>query len=115
LKDEGLADRSLRLGTKLLEELRKIAPSYITDIRGRGLMIAIEMDPGFSKSAWEVCLLLAKKGILCKPTHDNIIRLAPPLVITDEEVDTAIRTFKDAFLQIEKGNDIPVESDFAQK
>eukprot|EP01103_Thecamoeba_quadrilineata_P013365 TRINITY_DN3697_c0_g1_i1.p1 TRINITY_DN3697_c0_g1~~TRINITY_DN3697_c0_g1_i1.p1 ORF type:complete len:317 (-),score=52.66 TRINITY_DN3697_c0_g1_i1:31-981(-) len=112
LRDENLADRSQKMGQKLLEALRNMSKSFIKEVRGRGLMLAIEMDPNYPRSAMDVCLVLAKKGILCKPTHENIIRLAPPLVITEQEVNTAIRAFQEAFDVIEKGSDIPKESDF---
>jgi ornithine--oxo-acid transaminase len=61
----------------------------IETIRGKGLLNAIVIKPKGGKTAWDVCLALAENGLLAKPTHDHIIRFAPPLVITREELDEA--------------------------
>lgn len=61
-------------------------PQLIKTIRGRGLMNAIVMDPSSNVSAWETCLALMKNGLLAKPTHGDIIRLSPPLCITEDEI-----------------------------
>jgi len=89
LKEEKLAERALVLGEKLREGLRKIQREcpHVKIVRGRGLLNAIIIDENFSKTAWQVCLLLKDRGVLAKPTHEHIIRFAPPLVITEEQLD----------------------------
>mmetsp|Transcript_20740 Transcript_20740/g.49285 ORF Transcript_20740/g.49285 Transcript_20740/m.49285 type:complete len:93 (+) Transcript_20740:1122-1400(+) len=63
---------------------------FITQIRGRGLLNAFVIDESKGVAAWDICMELKQRGLLCKPTHDNIIRLAPPLVITEAEIDECI-------------------------
>ena len=77
--------------------LQKVA--FIKEIRGQGLLNWIECDPDFSKkvSAWDVCMRLKEAGLLAKPTHDNIIRFAPPLVISKNQLETALLTIKKTF------------------
>ncbi|MGU3473572.1 ornithine--oxo-acid transaminase [Paenibacillus sp. D51F] len=86
LEDEALAERSERLGAYLLERLHAIRSPRIREIRGRGLFVGIELD----RPAREYCEALMSKGLLCKETHDTTIRLAPPLVIAEEELDWAL-------------------------
>lgn len=87
LKEENLAERSNQLGQKFREMLRSINSPYISLVRGKGLLNAVVIDESISdKSAWHICLLLKHNGLLAKPTHRNIIRLAPPLCITEEEL-----------------------------
>lgn len=73
-------------------------------VRGRGLLNAIEIDHNFcpGKTAWQVCLLLKEHGLLAKPTHDTIIRLAPPLCITREEIDQSVETIKKALDDLDR-------------
>jgi len=100
LKEEKLAENSARLGEIFRAELKKEQYSWIKQIRGKGLMNAVVVDPEFSKklTAWDVCMRLKENGLLAKPTHDNIIRFTPPLVITEEQLKEAIsiilKTFK---------------------
>jgi len=97
--DEDLCGNSERLGTKLLAELKKMKEKYpfISSVRGKGLFGAIEMSTGDkSKSAWDLCILLKDRGLLAKPTHDTIIRLAPPLVITESQLEESVRIINDA-------------------
>jgi ornithine--oxo-acid transaminase len=109
LKQEKLTERAQFLGERLRNGLRKINCPYITLIRGRGLLNAIVLDPNWEKTATEACLLLKERGLLAKYTHGNIIRLAPPLIITEEELDECIeiikRTFED--LVTMKKEDLP--------
>ena len=86
LVDEKLSERAEYLGTILREELRKIKSPLLKEIRGKGLLNAIEINEQPGKTAWDICLRLAEKGLLAKPTHGNIIRFAPPLVITEEQI-----------------------------
>jgi len=66
-------------------------------VRGKGLLNAIVIEPMNGFEAWDVCLKLKDKGLLCKPTHRHIIRLAPPLIITKEQLDECIQIIKDVF------------------
>lgn len=86
LKDEKLVERSAELGAYLLERLRALASPAIKEVRGRGLWIGMELHT----PARPYCEALMDEGILCKETHDHVIRIAPPLVITREELDWAI-------------------------
>ena len=101
LVEERLADRSAEMGAYLLRELRKIDSSLITDIRGRGLFIGVEIDPA-ACSARQICEALMERGLLSKETHETVIRLAPPLVIGREEIDWAVSRIRDVLTEIEK-------------
>jgi ornithine--oxo-acid transaminase len=83
--DEDLSSRSAELGEHFLRRLRTIDNPHIVEIRGRGLWIGLELD----ERARPYCETLMEKGLLCKETHDNVIRFAPPLVITRDELDWA--------------------------
>jgi ornithine--oxo-acid transaminase len=98
LEEEHLDERSAVLGEKLREELGKIDCPRIVEIRGKGLLNAVVFEEGFE--AWETCLALRDAGLLAKQTHGNIIRFAPPLVISEEELDQAIAIIKDVFSAI---------------
>jgi len=93
LKEERLAERALRLGEKLRDGLREIQRNcpHVKVVRGRGLLNAIIIDENFNKTAWQICLLLKDKGVLAKPTHEHIIRFAPPLIITDEQLEECLQ------------------------
>jgi ornithine--oxo-acid transaminase len=84
--DEKLADNSQRLGDILRSELKKINSPRITAIRGKGLLNAIVIDDSHGINAWDVCLKLKDNGLLAKPTHGDIIRFAPPLVINEDQL-----------------------------
>ncbi len=89
VKDEHLAENAERLGKVFRNRMAALIPktNLITLVRGKGLLNAIVInDTEESKTAWNLCLDFAKNGLLAKPTHGNIIRLAPPLVITEEQV-----------------------------
>ena len=86
LIDEKLIERSFELGKYFLQNLQSIKISHIVNIRGRGLWIGLELDT----NARPYCEALMREGILCKETHDTVIRFAPPLVITKEEIDWAL-------------------------
>lgn len=86
LRDEKLAENSARMGEILREELGKLKQPWVKLVRGRGLMNAIVIDKNGPVKAWDLCLKLKENGLLAKPTHDHIIRLAPPLVITETQV-----------------------------
>lgn len=87
LRDENMAERAFDLGERFRQALRDLNSPLIQLVRGKGLLNAIIIDESkFDKTAWHVCLLLKHYGMLAKPTHQNIIRLAPPLCITEEEL-----------------------------
>jgi ornithine--oxo-acid transaminase len=91
--EERLADRSAELGAWLLYELRKIRHPHIKEIRGRGLLIGIEL----LVPARSYCERLKELGMLCKETHDAVIRLAPPLIISQEDLAWAVAQVRAAF------------------
>jgi ornithine--oxo-acid transaminase len=82
---EKLIDRSLKLGNYFIEKLRAIKNPHIKEIRGKGLWIGLVLDT----NARPYCEALMKQSILCKETHENVIRFAPPLIITKKEIDWA--------------------------
>lgn len=86
IKDENLAKNADTLGKLLRAELKKIESPMIETVRGKGLLNAIVITPKDGKTAWDVCLALKENGLLAKPTHDHIIRFAPPLVITEKQI-----------------------------
>ncbi len=90
VKDENLVERAEYLGAIFRSELKKIVSPYIKSIRGKGLLNAIVIEPYNGKEAWDVCLEMAKNGLLAKPTHQHIIRFAPPLIISEDELHEAI-------------------------
>jgi ornithine--oxo-acid transaminase len=89
LVEEGMVENAAEMGARFLEGLRRIRNPLIKDVRGRGLMLAVEFHPE-AGGARQYCLALKERGLLCKDTHTHTIRLAPPLVITREEVDWAL-------------------------
>jgi ornithine--oxo-acid transaminase len=101
IEDEGLVERSARLGDYLLQELRRIRSPLITDVRGKGLWIGVEFDPAYV-SARQVCEQLARCGILTKETHDTVVRFAPPLIIERSELEWAIGQFTGVVRQLER-------------
>jgi ornithine--oxo-acid transaminase len=90
LKEEKLVGRSAELGGYFLAKLRGLRSSVIQEVRGRGLWIGIELKT----SARKYCEALKEEGVLCKETHERIIRVAPPLVIQREEIDWAVERFQ---------------------
>ncbi len=86
IKDEKLAENAERLGHMLREQLEAIPSDMISVVRGKGLLNAIVIKPKNGKEAWDVCLALKENGLLAKPTHGDIIRFAPPLVISEDQL-----------------------------
>ncbi|PAV29233.1 ornithine--oxo-acid transaminase [Virgibacillus profundi] len=91
LEEENLADRSLELGNYMMDELRKIDNPIIEEVRGKGLFVGVEL----TESARPYCEQLKEKGLLCKETHENVIRFAPPLIIEKDDLDWAIDQIKE--------------------
>jgi len=104
LKDENLIDHAAQLGLKLEKALRELKMDcpWIAHTRGKGLLHAIEIDDDpQSETAWKICLDLARQGLLAKPTRGNIIRLAPPLVITDVQLEECVDILRQVFMMRE--------------
>ncbi len=93
--DEKLSENSEILGEILRKELRAIKSDIVTTVRGKGLFNAIVIKEKNGKTAWDVCVKLAENGLLAKPTHGDIIRFAPPLVITKEQIIDCARIIKE--------------------
>ena len=90
IKDENLAENAERLGKVFRERMKAIKSDMVALIRGKGLLNAVVITPKNGKTAWDVCLKLRDNGLLAKPTHEHIIRFAPPLVINEEQLLEAI-------------------------
>ncbi|WP_339254620.1 ornithine--oxo-acid transaminase [Sporosarcina sp. FSL W8-0480] len=93
LQDEKLADKSLELGEYFIEQLKKINNPSIKEVRGRGLFIGVEL----TEEARPYCEKLKELGLLCKETHETVIRFAPPLIISKEELDWALEQINKVF------------------
>jgi ornithine--oxo-acid transaminase len=94
LKEEGLAENASELGELLRKELRAIGSDLISEVRGKGLLNAIVIKETNNKSALDLCMLMMKNGLLAKPTHGNIIRFAPPLIINKEQLFDCVAIIK---------------------
>jgi ornithine--oxo-acid transaminase len=86
LAEEKMIERSSELGAYLLDRLQSLRSPAIKEVRGKGLWVGVELN----RLARPFCEALKEEGILCKETHDYVIRLAPPLVITRDEIDWAM-------------------------
>ncbi|KII63250.1 Ornithine aminotransferase, mitochondrial [Thelohanellus kitauei] len=95
IKDEDLCGKAAKLGKILDEGLRQIKSPKVEKVRGMGLFYAVVIKETKDFNAWSVCLKLRDRGLLCKPTHGNIIRFAPPLVITEEELRHCIKIIQE--------------------
>lgn len=103
LEDEGLAQNAALMGNQLRSRLLKLQEKFpiIKKVRGKGLLSAIEMDTDENSScAWDLCMLMSSKGLLAKPTHGNIIRLAPPLCINSSQIDEACQIIEKAIREL---------------
>jgi ornithine--oxo-acid transaminase len=89
LVDEGLIDNARAMGDYLLGRLRRIESTHVKEVRGRGLLIGVELHPA-AGGARRFCEALKDEGVLCKETHEHVIRFAPPLVITRADIDWAL-------------------------
>jgi len=90
IREERLAERSAELGKWLLDALRGIPSPHVREVRGRGLFIGVELHPE-AGGARRFCEALMAEGLLCKETHDHVIRFAPPLVIGQEALSWAVQ------------------------
>ena len=98
IKEEKLCERAAYLGEICRKALRKIPSDRISLIRGKGLLNAIIIEPQDGIEAWDVCVRMAENGLIAKPTHRHIIRLAPPLVITEEQLMESLEIIQQSIL-----------------
>lgn len=103
LKDEKLAENAELLGKIFREEIGRIKSGMIELVRGKGLLNAIVIKPSNGKEAWDVCLRMKENGLLAKPTHRHIIRFAPPLIITEEQIKEAVGIIEKSIIEISEG------------
>ena len=94
LRDQNLADNAYEMGQLFRSELEKINNPFISIVRGKGLLNAIEVTHQNPNAAWDFCLVLKENGLLAKPTHGNKIRFAPPLIITRDQILESISIIK---------------------
>lgn len=94
IRDEKLADNAIILGEIFRNELKKIKSDMVELVRGKGLLNAIVIKPRNGKTAWDVCISLKNNGLLAKPTHEHIIRFAPPLIITEQQIYESVEIIK---------------------
>jgi ornithine--oxo-acid transaminase len=94
IKDDKLAEKAEKLGELFRDELKKIDSPMVELVRGKGLLNAIVIKPTNGKTAWDVCVALKENGLLAKPTHQHIIRFAPPLVITEDQLMDCVKIIK---------------------
>ena len=100
LKDEKLDENAEKLGSRFRSELRKLPHSWIKDVRGKGLLNAVEVHADSGVDAWDLCLKLRDNGLLAKPTHETTIRFAPPLVITETQLDQVLEILSKTFASV---------------
>ncbi|KAI5830544.1 ornithine aminotransferase [Schizophyllum commune Tattone D] len=114
LLQEDLANRALKLGEIFRSEITALKHPLVSTVRGRGLLNAVVIDETQSKkgrTAWQFCLLLKSRGVLAKPTHVNIIRFAPPLVIEEADLRKAIKIIAECLDDLDKLDNIPGEAE----
>jgi ornithine aminotransferase len=101
VKEENLVEKAEYLGKIFREEMNKFKSPFVELVRGKGLLNAVVIKPTNGKKAWDVCLKMAENGLLAKPTHEHIIRFAPPLVITEDQLREAIEIIKKSIKELE--------------
>lgn len=101
LKEEKLSENAEKMGELFRAELRNIKSEMIELVRGKGLLNAIVIKPRNGKEAWDVCLKMKENGLLAKPTHQHIIRFAPPLVINEAQIKEAVKIIEKSIKEIE--------------
>lgn len=101
VRDENLAENAEALGKVFRERMRNIHSDMVELVRGKGLLNAVVIRPKHGKTAWDVCLKLRDKGLLAKPTHQHIIRFAPPLVINQTELLEAVGIIESTMAEFE--------------
>lgn len=110
LVDERLAERAEALGERFRSAIRALNSPLVQEVRGRGLFNAVVIDESKSirkRTARQLCLLLKSKGVLAKPTHVNIIRFTPPLVIEEADLEKGIKVIGEALSELDSLDEIP--------
>jgi ornithine--oxo-acid transaminase len=102
VREEKLAENAEKMGQLLRKRLIEIDSSRINAVRGKGLLNAVDIRTKNGISAWDVCLKMKESGLLAKPTHDTIIRLAPPLVITENQIHEAADIIQESILSFDR-------------
>lgn len=104
LQNEGMIENADKLGEKFRKSLTDLNSPIVSCVRGKGLLNAIVIDESKltanKATAWDICLLMKRKGLLAKPTHQNIIRLAPPLCITELEMEICVKIISEVLQEI---------------
>jgi len=98
-REEKLIENAAERGASFIEKLRKVRSRHIKEVRGRGLLIGIELYPA-AGGARRFCEELMKEGLLCKETHENVIRFAPPLIIREKDLNWALKRIKTVFRRL---------------
>lgn len=101
IKNEKLAKNAELLGKIFRDEFNSIESDMIEKVRGKGLLNAVMIKPKGGKTAWDVCVAMKDNGVIAKPTHGHIIRFAPPLVITEQQLKEAMNLIKETFREFE--------------
>ncbi|PLW95083.1 MAG: ornithine--oxo-acid transaminase [Marinilabiliales bacterium] len=101
VKDENLCERAEHLGKIFRDAMEAIDSPMIEKVRGKGLLNAVIIKPTNGKEAWDVCVKMAENGLIAKPTHQHIIRFAPPLIITEGQLQDAIEIIKESILSFQ--------------
>ena len=101
IRDEGLVENSFKMGEVLRSELADMDYPVLQSFRGRGLMNALVIDESLGRTAGDICMQLAKEGLLCKQTAGNVIRLTPPLIISESEMAQGIDILRKVLAQYE--------------
>jgi len=99
LQEEKLAENAFELGKYMMDALRTVKSDHIKEVRGKGMLIGVELHPK-AGGARRFCEVLEQKGLLAKETHENVIRFAPPLVITKDQIDWAVATFREVMNEL---------------
>ncbi|MBT4575184.1 MAG: aminotransferase class III-fold pyridoxal phosphate-dependent enzyme, partial [Candidatus Cloacimonetes bacterium] len=100
VEEENLTKKAEELGKLFRSEMEKIDSPLIQLVRGKGLLNAVIIKPSNGVEAWDVCVKLKENGLLAKPTHQHIIRFAPPLVITEEQLMESVNIIKNTILEL---------------
>lgn len=101
IQEEKLAENAEKMGKIFRDEFSSIKSDMIAKVRGKGLLNAVIIRPKNGKTAWDVCVAMKEHGLLAKPTHGDIIRFAPPLVINEDQLREAMEVIKKAFKEFE--------------
>ena len=99
IREEKLVENAAERGQSFMEKLRKVRSRHIKEVRGRGLLVGVELYPQ-AGGARRFCEEMMKEGLLCKETHDNVIRFAPPLIIREKDLNWALKRIKTVFKRL---------------